>query len=50
MVTIVGYDDRDNTWILRNSYGSNWGNQGYFKIRRDDPRVIAEHFAYAPIV
>lgn len=50
MVSIVGFDDRDNTWILRNSYGTSWGNQGYFKVYRNDPQIIAEHYAYAPII
>jgi C1A family cysteine protease len=31
-VLIVGYDDRDQTFLLRNSWGTDWGMQGYAKI------------------
>ena len=28
-VTVVGYDDEKQVFILRNSWGKNWGNSGY---------------------
>jgi len=28
-VTIVGWDESKGSWKLRNSWGSNWGDQGY---------------------
>jgi len=31
-VLLVGYDDADNHFILRNSWGDTWGMAGYFKI------------------
>ncbi|MDZ7798525.1 MAG: C1 family peptidase [Patescibacteria group bacterium] len=33
-VVIVGYDDADGYWIVKNSWGSTWGpaNDGYFKV------------------
>ena len=33
-ILMVGYDDGDNCWICKNSWGTNWGENGYFKIRR----------------
>ena len=30
-VLCVGYDDSDQQFILRNSWGSSWGQEGYFK-------------------
>lgn len=48
MVSIVGYDDRDNTWIIRNSFGRNSGFHGYMKIRQGDPLLQAEEYMYAP--
>ncbi len=28
---IVGYDLPSKTWLIRNSWGPNWGDQGYFR-------------------
>lgn len=35
-VTIVGYDDASNAWIVKNSWGIDWGENGFFRIKRDD--------------
>lgn len=29
-VVCVGYDDNRQVWIMRNSWGTNWGDNGYF--------------------
>lgn len=31
-VSIVGYDDAERCWICKNSWGSGWGDDGFFKI------------------
>jgi hypothetical protein len=33
MISIVGYSDSQNAWICKNSWGDNWGMDGYFMIR-----------------
>lgn len=35
-VSIVGWDDTDKAWIVRNSWGQDWGEKGYFRIAWDD--------------
>jgi C1A family cysteine protease len=32
-VVLVGWDDANQTWILRNSWGTSWGTQGYMFIK-----------------
>ncbi len=34
-VTVVGYDDEKKVFILRNSWGTGWGNKGYFEMSYD---------------
>ena len=31
-VTIVGYNDSQSCWICKNSWGSSWGESGYFRM------------------
>lgn len=31
-VTIVGYNDNPGYWICKNSWGTDWGEQGFFRI------------------
>jgi hypothetical protein len=31
-VTLVGYDDADGAWIVKNSWGSSWGEGGFFRM------------------
>jgi hypothetical protein len=35
VVTIVGYDDAQSCWIVKNSWGSRWGADGWFKMAYD---------------
>ena len=32
-VVLVGWNDADQYWVLRNSWGTNWGENGYMRIR-----------------
>jgi subtilisin family serine protease/C1A family cysteine protease len=45
-VTLVGYDDSGGYWIAKNSWGTGWGESGWF--RADYGDVIYD-FAYVPV-
>lgn len=32
VVCLVGYNDTQQCWILKNSWGTNWGEQGWFRL------------------
>ena len=32
-IVLTGWDDATQTWVLRNSWGPNWGEAGYMRIR-----------------
>ena len=31
-VCVVGYDDRDGCWVVQNSWGPDWGEEGFLRI------------------
>ncbi|XP_791043.2 dipeptidyl peptidase 1 [Strongylocentrotus purpuratus] len=54
VVTIVGYGHKGNNpkkgekyWIVQNTWGSEWGERGYFRIRRGDNECNIETLAVA---
>ncbi|NIM91661.1 MAG: hypothetical protein GTO17_12020 [Candidatus Aminicenantes bacterium] len=36
LVVLVGYDESQDCWICKNSWGRGWGENGYFRIRRGE--------------
>lgn len=38
-VLLIGYDQIEHAWIAKNSWGTGWGEGGYFKIRWGDSAV-----------
>jgi len=49
-VVLVGWDDADQAWILRNSWGPDWGEDGYMRIRYGTSNVgyAANYVVYTP--
>ncbi len=39
-VMIVGFSDAERVWIIRNSWGEDWGDKGYAKVSWDDTSGI----------
>ena len=35
VMALVGYDDEDRCWIVKNSWGSDWGENGWVRISYD---------------
>lgn len=44
-VTVVGYNDAEGYWICKNSWGSEWGEKGWFKIAYGDSG-LGRNFAF----
>jgi C1A family cysteine protease len=39
-IMLVGYNDAEKYWILQNSWGEEWGENGYFRVHYDDDSGI----------
>lgn len=46
MVSVSGWGEMDGIryWIVRNSYGSSWGDQGWFRIKRGSNNAGIEQY------
>jgi C1A family cysteine protease len=45
-ILIVGYDDADQAFIVKNSWGTGWGELGYFSIAYSELSSVVEFGAY----
>ncbi|MCK4459896.1 MAG: C1 family peptidase, partial [Methanosarcinales archaeon] len=44
-VVLVGWDDSDDCWIIKNSWGQGWGENGYARVKYGD--LEQYNYAYA---
>lgn len=44
-ICIVGYDDNQGCWICKNSWGADWGENGFFRIAYGQCGIDAEMWA-----
>ncbi|WP_082494437.1 MULTISPECIES: C1 family peptidase [unclassified Methylobacterium] len=47
-VAVIGYDDAEQCWIAKNSWGSGWGEKGYFRIGYGECGIDSEVLFYDP--
>ncbi len=45
-ICLVGYDDAQGCWIGKNSWGTEWGENGWLKIGYNDCGMLSEYAAY----
>jgi len=43
MVTIIGWDDAQECWLVKNSWGTAWGEDGWFRIKYGECSI--EHYS-----
>ena len=41
-ICVVGYDDTQQCWILKNSWGTNWGENGFVRIRYNQADLLLD--------
>lgn len=52
-VEIVGYDDEEGYWIVKNSWGADWGEDGWFRIGyryNEELHCGIQPYGYVPFV
>jgi hypothetical protein len=47
-VVIVGYDDAGGYWIVKNSWGSTWNGDGYFKVGYGECAIESDVYHAVP--
>jgi C1A family cysteine protease len=49
-ICIVGYDDNDGCWIVKNSWSADWGEDGFFRIKYGECGLDVSYPFYDPAV
>lgn len=47
-ICVIGYDDAQQCWIAKNSWGTGWGEQGFFRIGYGECGIDSEVLFYDP--
>ncbi|RKZ20921.1 hypothetical protein DRQ18_05370, partial [bacterium] len=47
-VVMLGWDDNDSCWICKNSWGTGWGEDGYFRIKYGECEIESECYWMTP--
>jgi hypothetical protein len=48
-VVIVGWNDGNDSWYVKNSWGTSWGDHGYFEIKRGESGLGRETTSWATV-
>lgn len=49
-ICVVGYDDTNDFWICKNSWGAQWGETGFFSIGYGECGINATMYAIEGVV
>lgn len=49
-VSVIGYDDAQQCWICKNSWGPSWGDNGFFRIKYGQCNIDSGFAFYEPDV
>lgn len=49
-IAVIGYDDQEQAWIAKNSWGTNWGERGFFRIGYGECGIDSSYPYYDPDV
>lgn len=49
-VSVIGYDDAQGCWICKNSWGTGWGDSGFFRVAYGEVGIDTQFPFYASLV
>ena len=45
-ILLMGFDDNHEYWICKNSWGTGWGENGYFRIKYGESGILPYAYGY----
>lgn len=49
-ISIIGWDDNKNAWLVKNTWGADWANDGCFWVSYDDAKITKRCIAWTDYV